>query len=719
MKLRLKHIPLFLILLIFGACFRARPLVSPDTGSQTEVENEVTPETDSSDDSNIVPTTPTIPTEPNTTPAALSSPQAPFLMAFRASEGDPDVAHYADYEVIHDLDPAFLLEAKETYGDSKKVIAHSSFGVIGNSNRDAVYPAHWLFKTGSLARRNIGSTDTTIRVNDAGLFENGDHVLIRYRITGENRWDIIEEITVTADPDLSANTLTVTRGAFGSSALNWDTAIGDIILTPHYRPWNDVPNSWGINLSLESPVDPSTGMNGPEFYASYVDEHVWQHVLQSAIDGIEFDGAHYTFPSRSSQVDTNNDMIADYGYSGGVNVYGLGGIRFMRLVGERLGSAIILQADSSIPATGYRHPSTVNGIEMENFPQMEAVETFGESLTHLSYFAQNAGRSPKISYPLTKTDTRTYQCAGAAAADNSVFRFGLAAALLTDMPHAYATESGNSGNACFAPYDWDEYQGGDLDDADWLGQALGVPQRLVDWHDGIDLSSFTWAMNTTHADYQASLNSASGRQTLTVTQLASSVDSSGALEYPLIGGVKAYASLGRAYSSVSSDEWTLRINLSGNSTFGSYSSDYVDVPRLVRGILLASDGQTATYDLLVDSTQREAIMTFHFTSDVSIARVVIASGMETGSLSFSGATLYPYSAEKWARYFENGAVILNMTGEDIIYALENANSGSSYRRLTGSIDAVVNNGQSFTAEDASQVDIESYDALVLRRQGGD
>lgn len=112
---------------------------------------------------------------------------------------------------------------------------------------------------------------------------------------------------------------------------------------------------------------------------------------------------------------------------------------------------------------------------------------------------------------------------------------------------------------------------------------------------------------------------------------------------------------------------------------------------------------------------------FPVLEDVEMIRISILSGEETGSLVITSPTIEYGSAERWVRYFDGGAVLLNGSEDPCVYETQwpYGGGGSSarqgFRRLSGSQDPVINNGAPGARALSRTFSVPPRDALLVRR----
>jgi hypothetical protein len=392
-----------------------------------------------------------------------------------------------------------------------------------------------------------------------------------------------------------------------------------------------------------------------------------------------------------------------------------------------------------------------------------------QALTDTNYYAP-------FSYGFTKEETETFQCGNTPSLDpygfpthghDSYFRLGLAADLLVGMPHPYACEDSSTGTQYFDFYKWDEYVGGDLNDWDWLGQPTGTATQILDHIAGsVTLTNAAWSGNFKNCA-SGSFSSSTGTHTLTVSAVGTNGAGSctpavgqaltiatGSPLAPLITNGLTWADFSAPTSGSTTlpklYESTLTMSFSAmatNSYAGDGSAEALafqseaqslgdGVPRLLHVrmvlkdnasnqllpeqiLLVPTDGAFHSYLLSYPLEIYED--RFPTLEDIEITKISFFSGEETGSLIIKTPTLQYGSAERWARYFDGGAVLLNGSEDSWQITLEWPYAGawpptrSGFGRLSGSQNQTVNSGSNGEGVLYRTFTVPPRDALLVRR----
>lgn len=628
----------------------------------------------------------------------------PAIMAFRSSNADDYTPLSDDIAVFHDenLD---ILEAISTEGESLAIMRSSHFS-ISNNQREQVKACYFLYAVGDFVKSSvITTTQTEITLKTVDHLKEGDHATLFYfdRDKREVLCDSQFEEVVISKINTSTKKVTVERGQFATDAQKWSTLNYDVYLAPHVMTWDNVPNSWSVNP-----------YSAWEFYVDYTINEVIYGKYEGKPHGVEFDGGRFGFKDTKTKVDINLDGVADYGYLDGINVYGLYSVKFYEKLRSKLPD-LIIQVDSSIVQWGYRSYSDINGIEMENYLDGE---DFSAAFTHLQQWTENTdGEQMAFSYPVTKENTKTFFCDGSTVTDNKNFRLGLASSLLVGMPHAFATENAKTGTKCFNFYKWDEYYGGDLQTSKWLGAPLSEALSVVDEDTENLFSNASWNQSVGDESYQISFTNGDNKKLLVkqVPQEVIELDS-GAF-YPGITGAGFIGTLPKGSALKSDDQFIVSFKASAVNT---YPSAYAfaknkKIPRLLR-VKVATAKQGQGRDILVSPTQKEYTLSFSFDEAATIKNVSFWSGEEAGTLQISDIKVVAGQGQRWVRYFENGAVLVNPTKSNWTVTLDKSlyKNIEGFQRLLGKQDKSINSGAVGDGEDKNQFTIPAGDALLVK-----
>jgi hypothetical protein len=342
-------------------------------------------------------------------------------------------------------------------------------------------PYQWfLTQVGSLLRKDINSTQTTIPVNEVvlsngqkkiDLFRAGDTALIENESV-RIRW--VNKIT---------KTLTVERGYIRpASSHNAGARIA-----AHVSTW---PSTWMLNVSTLSPKAVEDASIGPEIWAEYnarvgaqlLADPRWSGIL---VDRSETGQARYINGStiRSIDPDQSNRLLSDYvqfdsTWSDGLRLY-------LKNLRQAIGLKRIIYLNWGIEAY-----QDVNGNNFEGFPD-DSGGTGSNSWHSVVFGPYQRGSyfdwiekslEPNITMIETYDDNNvpygSYNnpCMQTGFRPNyRKMRFGLATALLNDGYFSYEMSTMGHGSLCLMWFD--EYDNAGTGRG-YLGYPLGEAQSV-------------------------------------------------------------------------------------------------------------------------------------------------------------------------------------------------------------------------------------------------
>jgi hypothetical protein len=654
----------------------------------------------------------------------------PVPIAFRAAENAEDskdlarlIEAHAPYPVMQvngfDVDKPNPLSRKlHERWPNKILIVQRAYGGVGTKEFPNVWPGHLLYKAGTLLMRDILPQDQVIEVQSLNSIANNKTIkntikkankdfpygLVIYALDkmGKPDWSQAEHVIV---DDIQNGKLIVERGQWGSKPLSFKA--GKAVVAAHMMYWT---KQWQLNLSMHCPRGGQDNLTAAEWYAREMDKVV----RLSKADGIEFDVGRWTWGHpHQNPMDSNNDLLPDYGYIDGVNSFGIGGQVFFRELRNLLGPDKIIQADSNSAAFGVRGWKYINGVQLESFPLANDFDLFSQAFLHLRLWVENAEAMPHFSYPFTKTPTTVFTNAYLPNGAKTDFRFrvGLAAACLVGMPHPFAnliSDSFDPENPALLMktpkmrnsgiYNWDEYHAGDLNDWQWLGTALNTAQQDFTDLNKVDLLARTqWQWSTSQgfaAESHQEANSFSTHVQMTPQRT---------IPKDLWFGVRLEPKtnlpqliLGR--------EYTLEFEARGDDFWHYAGQEFAQVPRMVviSGAITSKNGNPLS--VLVDSKWRTYRISFNADSS-RLTTPVFGTSEQIGKTEIRNIKLYAGSAERWYRQFEKGLVLLNMTNNPWSVVAPKG----KYKRLKGKQAPEINTGGVINNE----VIVPAHDALFL------
>lgn len=435
----------------------------------------------------------------------------------------------------------------------------------------------------------------------------------------------------------------------------------------------------------------------------------------------------------------------------------------------------LLNLDSTMPSWGYRQAGFANGIEVEN-PEANHTGTgeyfsgFASGAIHLRQsiaWVKAWGHYDALSYSKTKTSTASYYCNDEATVIvgptaetggmNSRFRVGMALNTMVGMPHNHVAEKeAKPRTVCHGLFDWDEYHGGDLNRYRWLGYPSSTSPEAIQVLDnlgsaipprvGKGLGSSWKLVKSSCKTSSSSASNTAYRKVNTSTDQQVVVQT--VCDTPFFDGIaierQLFESSGHKqltvdFSAAATNTYPKGLCSSMSTTLGRNICRYL--PRLLRVTLLFENASGTVKELYQDIQLKVSSLgdktsllkpytpyklTFLEIDDTwTLTGVRFASGEQAGSFTIRDAKVLKGSPERWVRYFENGAVLLNMSEDDWTYSLDSRESCKGYVRLLGTQDEV-NDGKWLgkTSEPIVagcykflKIKVPAKDAIFLRKAG--
>jgi len=617
----------------------------------------------------------------------------------------------APYPIVHGVGP-FKLEnlcrvVKERWPE-KIVIRQSAYGGLGAQLAHKAWPGHFLYKAGTKLTADLQPDETSLRVeNSKCILKSPAELAARafpltftiYALDKEGKPDWNHAEMVTLKSVGKDGELTVKRGAWGTKPLCFEA--GRAVAATNMMFWT---RQFQMNFSLQCPRGGPDNLTAAEWFA----RHEAEEVKRTGADGIEFDVGRWTWGNPAhNPLDCDNNLVADFGYLGGVCSFGLGGRVFFRELRKILGPHKIIQVDSN-QAASLRGWDDLNGIQLECFPAENRFERFSEVFTHLRRWSENAGASPKFSYGFTKTATTLYAKARLPDGSPTDFRFrvGLAANCMAGMPHPFlslsdigfdpANETEKNKEVEFSPgvFDWDEYHGGDLNDWQWLGKPVGPARQHLDDLSPDDLfAGVSWEWKVAKG-FEAESRIAGAVASATVARIPGKTAPS-----DLWFGVQLQPSSRPALKP--NTEYTLEFEVRGDDRWDYAGQIFERVPRavMISGIgegRASVNAESAWYHCRISMT----------TTDAPDQNISFGVSEQIGLTEIKNIRLHEGGAERWSRDFEHGKILLNMTRRSW-----RCDIGPGYRKLKGTRCPEVNTGEKVDR----LLEVPAWDAVFLVR----
>jgi len=361
-------------------------------------------------------------------------------------------------------------------------------------NTEDFSAGHWLYFEGCRITKDVPAEDgeTEIRVEDPTLFRvnigrygdrNEDIGLCMIGGDGRPEWNQSEQVQLIS-VDVDRRVIRVRRGCYGTEPRAFPANRSWAAAHVSEGPWGAQSNlMWMYNYSPLCPKDPQ-GRALTDILVDHVASHFLLGGKLESFDGLEFDvlGNYAPRPySGGRGVDTDGDGVADDGWVGGLNCYGIGVCEFIKRLRERLGEDRLILADGHGPSH-QRCFGLLNGIESEGWPSLSdhRTEDWSGGLNRHLFWNQNA-REPVFHYINHK-----FVEVGLSPKDPdrmrpevpfNVHRLVFAAAQFIDAAVCYSYAPTPEPGEAYGV--WDELWKGAGHEVGWLGQPLGPPVRLA------------------------------------------------------------------------------------------------------------------------------------------------------------------------------------------------------------------------------------------------
>ncbi len=351
------------------------------------------------------------------------------------------------------------------------------------------FPGHWIYRRASPITKDVPAEwgETVIHVDDTSLFHlhtgrygtsNDDIGLFGLKDDGTHDWHQCEHVQL-VDVDVSASTITVRRGCYGTQPRAFAAGRSRAAAHAVEGPWGRENHlMWFYNFTSHCPRDPQ-GRACADLLIDDLAEWFGPDGPLAAFDGIEFDVMH-----NQTRGDTNGDGEMDDGVINGTNAYAIGMIEFARGLRERMGENFILQGDGALGPGGIRSQRAcriLNGIESEGWPNLNDWE-FDDWSGGLNrhFFWQANSRAPHFSYVNHKWNQPIPGQPGAQKTPDVSFarhRLVFAACQFFDAAICYSFAPANDPDGQFGV--WDELRCGVDQQVGWLGRPLAPAVRLA------------------------------------------------------------------------------------------------------------------------------------------------------------------------------------------------------------------------------------------------
>ncbi|MCC7479683.1 hypothetical protein IT575_14675 [bacterium] len=420
---------------------------------------------------------------------------------------------------LKDLNPGIVLL---TYTAFSEINYLQDFDGLGTNPYLPAWPAGWLLtEAGTTLSSAINASATSISVSDweqSGPVHDGQSSPWEiFHVDGDVQ--VGQEIMTVTGLNPGAMTLTVTRGAYGSSAAAHS---GGERIAPIARYW---PGTYVTNLTPSSPLASLDGASGPESFwqyylrmsASGVDQSGgWFDNLSNVRDGLLLDRMEDTQSWLAGEVvnsiDHDRDNVAD-DFAAFDSAWLSGIESITTALNSQYPGKPVLRNNG-----GGRRFGDYNGNNFESFPRDEWNDSGNDPAAEWHYnmfgapdedfggLVEWATLSPQPNYTWLETyeDDNPADPNGDGSYDNPFdkpgfkpnyrkMRFGLCSALVAGSYFSY--EINTNGHGSLGLMWFDEYDDSGRERG-WLGQPVAAPLQL--WVDPNDDAQGVWAREYEH-----------------------------------------------------------------------------------------------------------------------------------------------------------------------------------------------------------------------------
>lgn len=614
---------------------------------------------------------------------------------------------------------AYFRHLKTKFPRKMCLMHFNSMGRLPDFETENWYPGWWLRRASLPTLGNTSRNSGTITVGDlngielvADGFGNSwqDLMITRADVDGKPDFGRFEYARMTAF-DSATGTLTLDRGAYGSTARYWPTGslVAPIVTSgPFYQGGDKL---WFYNYATTCPQD-LNGMQAADAILAGLDAHIQTDL--DFLDGIELDVFVLKNAIRTN-IDTNGDGLADQGLEAGEDLVLKGMDAFLGGLRGSLGPDRLLLTDGG----GNQRPNInfVNGVELEGTPRSTDLDflLWSQAVESLRYYRKYAtkrsfalGSGQEISSTFSYNTFRNKPVT-VPPKSFSNFRLALATSLVSSSALTFFFDPVAPGSTTGLPpgpnggqFDdgytiWDELVGGDLGQAGWLGRPLGATQHVIDFSNdlyargGINLTTaFTDAITRSGGTDMVRDTDQDGVARLSFTRSSPS----GSLKFDL------------PVVNVSGPDLTLAIRVQADPRD--------DIPagaaRFLRITLKQDGAQTQLISIPVGPDWQ----TLH----LSFRRLV--AGSATIGLAFeknNGVRIrrveLAAAPDLVTREFQNGVVFGNPSDQPALFPVSSLYPGASFSRLiaTPDQDTAVNDGSPVS----DILEVPPIDALIVRR----
>ena len=566
----------------------------------------------------------------------------------------------------------FFTRFKQAHPDQLVLLHYNGNARDPRFERDPYFAGHWTYRQGAQVLSDVPAEDgqTVLRVDHPERFRvnigryrdrNDDVGLCVLGADGRPDWHTSEQVRLVS-VDRKAGTIRVERGCYGTRPRAF--AAGKAWAAAHAveGPWGRRNHlMWFYNYATCCPRD-ADGRTAAEVHADELAARFAPGGALAAFDGIEFDVLFHERGDR--RIDCDADGRADGGVVDGVNAYGLGVLRFLERLRERMGPDRLITADGH-SGRHQRGFGLLNGIESEGWPDLRdrAIADWSGGLNRHAFWAAR-GRAPVFNY----VNHKFVEPTGEPGKVNHrpevpwpTHRLVFAAAVMTDSAICYSYEPPSEKGESFGI--WDELVRGRDRVVGWLGRPTGPAQHLA-------LAAPDTLGGAGDPPGEALRKRLSGKE-LRVA--------------PDVGGLKV--------ERADDDAEPLRIRLAGVPCDGPDLVVRVTLraaplpgypERMARLVHVAAAPPQAKPVRCMTWADGEAFTSYAYFSNVSGETIDLSLEVEGGAPVWIASVTAHAAPDAMVRTFERGVVLANPSPRPATFDLAHLAPGRRFRRLRGS-----------------------------------
>jgi hypothetical protein len=532
-----------------------------------------------------------------------------------------------------------------------------------------------LYQAWSSSTAAVTASSRTIPVADGTKYRTADLVNIG---TEYARVDSV-----------SGNTLTVTRGYAGSTAVAHPT---NVAVRPAATAW---PNSLRLDMRKAAVQDFQARRELADFHAGAWDGMLIDVAAGSVSYGINTTTCRSYADASGAPLDSAGLATLDANWLTGMTAY-------LAAVRAGAGNALIFANDA--PPQGYPY---LNGADFEDFPNdrypsadswMQTVFGFPQAGQFGSYTGWASAVQPSLA------TIQTYQFSGPPPTgwsfatdkpDYRKMRFGLATALMADG--YYSFEASTWGHSSLGLYWFDEYDNAGTDKS-YLGQPLGAAALALPALSTPDLVSgdggFENATQLSRWTVETETGYAASKSLDTVTKATGASS----------GRVAVTAASGTAWKATVKHPVALGTTGSYTLTFRARADRATSVQAWIQKETSPYTAWASFGTLSVDTQWRTYEVACPASGTDLAAMLYLGVGAKTATVWFDDVKVQAGDRTGvYRRDYSGGAALVNPTDHAVTVDL-----GATFKKIKGTQDPVVNDGSLVT-----RVTLPARDGIVL------